>query len=85
MRKLFFSTALLLSAALMIQSCKKDLLGLNDADKLTAEDLLAHNDLSEQVDIDADASYQDAMSLISALHKSGLEEKDIRILDSRWR
>ena len=62
MRKLFFSTALLLSAALMIQSCKKDLLGLNDADKLTAEDLLAHNDLSEQVDIDADEALDGFMS-----------------------
>ncbi len=37
------------------------------------------------VDIDPEASYQDAMSLIAALHRSGLEEKNIRILDSRWR
>jgi biopolymer transport protein ExbD len=38
-----------------------------------------------EVDIDGEASYQDAMSLISALHKSDLEEKNIRILDPRWK
>jgi len=38
-----------------------------------------------EIDIDPDASYQDAMALITAVHASGLEEKDIRILDSRWR
>ena len=50
----------------------------------SAPENVSHQVIAE-VDIDADASYQDAMSLISALHKSGLEEKDIRILDSRWR
>lgn len=38
-----------------------------------------------EIDIDAEASYQDAMSIISAVHQSGLEEKNIRILDSRWK
>ncbi|MGH8108136.1 MAG: hypothetical protein ACREO1_05390 [Arenimonas sp.] len=38
-----------------------------------------------EIDVDPDASYQDAMSLVTAVHKSGLEEKYIRIIDSRWR
>ncbi len=38
-----------------------------------------------EIDIDADTSYQDTMSLISALHKAGLEEKNIRLRSSRWR
>ncbi len=41
--------------------------------------------LATEIDADADASYQDLISLITALHKSGLEEKNIRMLDSRWR
>lgn len=53
MQKLFFSVALLLSIALSVQSCKKDSL-FSNIDKTTAEDVLAHNDLSEQMDIDAD-------------------------------
>ena len=41
--------------------------------------------LVTEIDIDPDASYQDVMSMITAVHKSGLEEKNIRIFDSRWR
>ena len=37
-----------------------------------------------EVDIDGDASYQDAMSLISALHKSDLEEKNIKLINKRF-
>ena len=38
-----------------------------------------------EIDVDAEASYQDAMAVITAVHQSGLEEKNIRILDSRWK
>jgi biopolymer transport protein ExbD len=34
-----------------------------------------------EVDIDDEASYQDVMSLISALHKSDLEEKNIQLIN----
>jgi hypothetical protein len=55
MRKLFFSTALLLCTALAIVSCRREEEAtLRATDRATAEDLLAHNDLSEQVDFDAD-------------------------------
>ncbi len=37
-----------------------------------------------EIDADDEASYQDLMSLIVAVHKSGLEENNIRILDNRW-
>jgi biopolymer transport protein ExbD len=43
------------------------------------------HELVTEIDVDAEASYQDAMSIISVLHQSGLEEKNIRILDSRWK
>ncbi len=62
MKKFVFSLALLFVTALFIQSCKKDNLGVNSADKLTAEDLLAHNDLSEQLDLDADEALDGLMS-----------------------
>ena len=52
MQKTLFSIAALLFFGLVMQSCKKDRL-ISDADKMTAEDLLAHNDLSEQLDYDA--------------------------------
>ena len=52
MQKTLFSIAALLFLGLMIQSCKKDK-QISDAEKMTAEDLLAHNDLSEQLDYDA--------------------------------
>ncbi len=35
------------------------------------------------IEVDPDASYQDAMLLISALHKAGLEEKNIRLINNR--
>jgi len=37
-----------------------------------------------EVDIDGEANYQDAMSLISALHKSDLEEKNIKLSNKRF-
>ena len=52
MQKTLFSIAALLFFGLMVQSCRKDS-QISDADKMTAEDLLAHNDLSEQLDLDA--------------------------------
>lgn len=62
MKKFVFSLALLFVTALFIQSCKKDNLSVNSADKQTAEDLLAHNDLSEQLDLDADEALDGFMS-----------------------
>ena len=53
MQKALFSITALLFMGLFIQSCKKDTLSISDTDKLTAEDLMAHNDLSEQLDLDA--------------------------------
>jgi biopolymer transport protein ExbD len=37
-----------------------------------------------EVDIDDETTYQDAMSLISALHKSNLEEKNIKLVNKRY-
>ena len=62
MQKLFFSGALLLCLGLAIQSCKKENIGINNTDKMTAEDLMAHNDLSEQLDIDTDEALDGFMS-----------------------
>jgi hypothetical protein len=52
MQKTLFSIAALLFFGLMVQSCRKDS-SVSDTDKMTAEDLMAHNDLSEQMDDDA--------------------------------
>jgi len=43
----------------------------------------ANHRIVAEVDIDEEASYQDAMSLISALHKSDLEEKNIKLINKR--
>lgn len=40
--------------------------------------------LVAEVDIDSESNYQDAMSLISALHKSDLEEKNIKLINKRF-
>ncbi len=63
MRKLLFSAALLLCMAIAITSCKKEEEAtLRATDRATAEDLLAHNDLSEQIDLDADEALDGLLS-----------------------
>ncbi|MBU6342221.1 MAG: hypothetical protein KGS48_12065 [Bacteroidetes bacterium] len=56
MKKLLIFLPVLLLAGLMFQSCKKDSDSSATADQLIAEDIVAHNDLSEQIDADVDAS-----------------------------
>ena len=54
MRKVVFSLTALLLSGLLITACKKDNTEISAADQTTAQDILAHNDLSEQLDAEAD-------------------------------
>lgn len=60
MKKVIFAAATLLMLAVVFPSCKKEDNSLSDTDKVTAEDLLAHNDITEQLDADVSEALDNA-------------------------
>jgi len=44
----------------------------------------ANHRIIAEVDIDDDASYQDVMSLVAALHQSNLEQGNIKLINRRY-
>ncbi len=56
MKKMFFLVPAILLFGLFIQSCKKDNDTRTIVEQVVAEDIVAHNDLSEQIETDVDAS-----------------------------
>jgi hypothetical protein len=56
MKKMFFLVPAILLFGLFIQSCKKDSDTNTTTEQAIAEDIVAHNDLSEQVETDVDGS-----------------------------